>query len=257
MLKIRAFTIVELLITFAIVGVIAVVAAPAYSKYLVRSKVSTMATAASAAQFSVANDFYNQGYSFEKITYGAGSQPYLVSKSDFIKAMSVEKGWIRIESESSKLGGRQIDLLFLPIAEENNISWVCYGPEEYFEFMPPECRNAGCQQYSAWSSWSVLDGGTVWWSQNSTLADIISSWTSQCTTYGWYPGCICLSKVNNSTEEFNMEHEITGNYSWGGSWFYTIARHDCMTRTRVFEGITVCDECPSGKSCFPLHDAPT
>jgi type IV pilus assembly protein PilA len=50
----QGFTLIELMIVVAIVGILAAVAIPAYQDYLVRSKVSEIAAAAGACKTSVA-----------------------------------------------------------------------------------------------------------------------------------------------------------------------------------------------------------
>ena len=142
MIKKLGFTLMELLVIVVIIIILAAIAVPSYSSYRIRSKVAVMINAASAAQLAVANDYFNQGYTFNNSDFAANSQPFLVPANDFITSIAVTNGIITVTGNADKLGNKQINLVFTPSVTNNNITWTCAVSTAFFDFVPASCQNA-------------------------------------------------------------------------------------------------------------------
>ena len=135
-----AFTLIELLTTLIILGIVATFAIPSYNKYILRSRVNAMYEAATAAKFIVADDYNNQG---QFPSYGSNTTPFTKAKADYIASISIDNGIITITGVSSKLQNKSITLTLKPkITPANQVAWqCCISSINYFDYAPPECRN--------------------------------------------------------------------------------------------------------------------
>jgi prepilin-type N-terminal cleavage/methylation domain-containing protein len=245
--KHKGFTLMELLITLSIIAILAVVAVPTYSKYRTRAKVATMVSAASAAQFAVATDYFNNNYSFAKTTFTAGSQPFLQPKSNFISSMYVQQGWVWVNGNSAKLGGRSINLAFGPTVVNNSITWTCYAPAQYFEYVPETCRNTGCAVYT-WGPWRSIDQGTTWL-YNGNPANIQTTWANYCANFPWYFGCTCYNATDTNLNKYQIINSVVSNVDNGWGWTYLVVKHDCQQASRQITTQASCGSCPGGATC--------
>ena len=137
----QGFTLIELMIVVAIVGILAAIALPAYQDYTIRARVSEAAAAAGACKTSVA-EYYASKSSLPGDENAAGCSG-TNSPTQFVASTNVgANGVITVTlSTDAKLGGATGGTLVLtPTTGAGNVisSWACSGsPQKY---MPGSCR---------------------------------------------------------------------------------------------------------------------
>ncbi len=158
MKKVQAgFTLIELMIVVAIIGILAAVALPAYQDYTVRAKVSEGAIAASAIKVGVTEMFANSGmagvaaYALEVAAASAAGE----LQTDKISAVGVTggSGLITITMGNIPQLAATNQLMFAPfinnlaISDANatgSVVWRCTnadaGTTIPVQFLPAECR---------------------------------------------------------------------------------------------------------------------
>ncbi|MEO0971804.1 MAG: pilin, partial [Pseudomonadota bacterium] len=137
----RGFTLLELMIVVAIVGILAAVAIPSYLNYSVRAKVTDGVVAAAYAKTAI-NEYYS---AFAKLPPGGDNDEAGVrSPNDSPYITSVD--WhpdqrIEIEYDEAALGiDGQLELSLEPIPNGSVIRWRC-GQDantslENFKYVP-------------------------------------------------------------------------------------------------------------------------
>jgi type IV pilus assembly protein PilA len=142
----NGFTLIELMIVVAIIGILAAVALPAYQDYTIRSKVAEGLTLAAAAKLAVTETYAATGaLPADNQAAGLPSQFSIVSK--YVSQVRVRNGVIRIRF-SNLLGGNPSmngsNLTLTPdTSNEGSIVWTCTnsGDTTRWKYLPAECRN--------------------------------------------------------------------------------------------------------------------
>ena len=132
----KGFTLIELMIVVAIIGILAAVALPAYQDYTIRAKVSELILAASGFRTSISEKYQTDPGG--SATMGAGLTVNVVGK---IAGGAVDDtGSITIlGSTASTSIGAAVTVTMIPAtASGGALTWSCIGtPAKY---MPATCR---------------------------------------------------------------------------------------------------------------------
>lgn len=146
MKKQSGFTLIELMIVVAIVGILAALAVPAYQDYIVRSKMAEVMAQLAGAKTSVAEFTASQGALPTSLTEaGIPQNP----NSDYVGAFQLDPTSGRIEAvlAGNLPGGLLNDLVyFTPTVDPNTleITWDCgtnSDPATEYKFYPANCRS--------------------------------------------------------------------------------------------------------------------
>lgn len=139
----RAFTLIELMIVIAIVGILAAIAIPAYQDYTVRSKVSEGVSLADPARRAVWDIYMETG----AMPAGGNASYQLPSPSSingrYVQHVSVSGGTVRIKF--ANIGGTASNtlLVYAAVTTVGSIYWDCStaaGTTLPVRYRPDACR---------------------------------------------------------------------------------------------------------------------
>ena len=134
----QGFTLIELMIVVAIVGILAAIAIPAYSDYVVRSKVSEAMAATGACKTSVAEYISTKGAA--ALTAANAGCSDVASQYASAPAVTAVTGVITITVTNTNSGMDTNSITLTPDIVGNAVTaWNCAtgGPKK---FVPANCR---------------------------------------------------------------------------------------------------------------------
>ncbi len=140
----QGFTLIELMIVVAIIGILAAIAIPAYQDYTVRAKLSEAVTAAAPAKTGVAEFFQSQG----RLPTDAGEAGFSGNiDSKYVNSVKISgTGVVSVTVKGDALGaGMTGDLeaiVLSPITSTTKVDWNCQaGTGVEVKYLPADCRD--------------------------------------------------------------------------------------------------------------------
>ncbi|WP_028009171.1 pilin [Solimonas flava] len=140
MKKQQGFTLIELMIVVAIIGILAAIAIPAYQDYIKRSKVTELVTAADACKTSVAEYYQAQG-SLPDTIDAAGCNN---NATQYVNKLEVgADGLITVTAQGIGAGVDTKTFVLKPTEGSDNskpLSWSCTTSTIEKKYLPANCR---------------------------------------------------------------------------------------------------------------------
>jgi type IV pilus assembly protein PilA len=131
----KGFTLIELMIVVAIIGILAAIAIPAYQDYTIRAKVTEGLNLADSAKTAVAESWQSGGVTGLSAAATSWNSSFTPTKYVTGITMSATTGAITVTynaTQITQLGGANVLVLTpsilgaeLPVTTSGNIDWAC------------------------------------------------------------------------------------------------------------------------------------
>jgi type IV pilus assembly protein PilA len=135
----KGFTLIELMIVVAIIGILAAIALPAYQDYTVRSKVTEGLSLVAAAKTAVAETYASNG-AYPTTNALAGLSAATAIKGKYVTSVTVGAAGV-ITVVYTNTGPMTGTIALTPTDNGGSTSWTCAVSSNTFnKYVPAECR---------------------------------------------------------------------------------------------------------------------
>ncbi len=143
----QGFTLIELMIVVAIIGILASIAIPAYQAYSIRAQVSEGLNLTSSAKVAV-TDFYQNTGNLATSNDEAGLATNTDINGDYVTQVGIGGDGSGVDGEIEVTYGNEAHpaingdtLLLTPDATNaGSVTWICTSPTIANKHLPADCR---------------------------------------------------------------------------------------------------------------------